>query len=195
MTKLISNDAQAEISKRVKDILCAYAIDDWQSEPYHKHQNFAERMIWDLKANMNKVMNYTGAPEDCWLLCTEYVASIMNHMALDVLDWRTPLEKLTGQTPDISCFMRFMFYEPVYYRVNSEEKGFGFPSSMTEKTGRFVGIADNVGHIMTYKILDDVSRKVIYRSRIRSALDENQINKRAEDFTKDKVGDKEYMRS
>ena len=43
MDKLISDSAQSEISTRVKDILRALFIDDWQSEPYHQHQNYAER--------------------------------------------------------------------------------------------------------------------------------------------------------
>ena len=42
MDKLISDHAQVEISNRVHDILRANCIDDWQSEPYHQHQNHAE---------------------------------------------------------------------------------------------------------------------------------------------------------
>jgi len=42
MSKLISDRAEVEISQKAHDILCAYAIDDWQSEPYHQHQNYAE---------------------------------------------------------------------------------------------------------------------------------------------------------
>ncbi|EEC43775.1 predicted protein [Phaeodactylum tricornutum CCAP 1055/1] len=42
MDKLISDRAQAEISKKVTDITRAYHIDQWQSEPHHQHQNFAE---------------------------------------------------------------------------------------------------------------------------------------------------------
>jgi hypothetical protein len=37
MHKLISDCAQAEISKKVTDITHAYYIDQWQSEPYHQH--------------------------------------------------------------------------------------------------------------------------------------------------------------
>jgi len=42
MDKLISDRAQVEVSERVLDILCALCIRDWQSEPYHQHQNFSE---------------------------------------------------------------------------------------------------------------------------------------------------------
>ena len=45
LDKLISNHAQNEVSEKVRDILRAYLIDDWQSEPHHQHQNYAERRI------------------------------------------------------------------------------------------------------------------------------------------------------
>ena len=57
MDLLVSDNAQAETSKHVKDILRAYTIDDWQSEPYFQHQNFAECQYQDLKRNTNKILN------------------------------------------------------------------------------------------------------------------------------------------
>ena len=42
MNQLLSDQAQVEISAGVKKILGVYAIGNWQSEPYHQHQNFAE---------------------------------------------------------------------------------------------------------------------------------------------------------
>ena len=42
MDKLISDSTQSKISTRVKDILRALFIDDWQSEASHQHQNYAE---------------------------------------------------------------------------------------------------------------------------------------------------------
>ena len=45
MDHLISDHAQVEISKRVHDILRAYAISNWQSEPYNQHQIFMKEDI------------------------------------------------------------------------------------------------------------------------------------------------------
>ena len=45
MDKLIRDSAKNEISHKVKDILRAYNINDWQSEPYHQNQNPAEWRI------------------------------------------------------------------------------------------------------------------------------------------------------
>ena len=39
MDKLFSNSAKNEISHKVKDILRAYNISEWQSEPHHQNQN------------------------------------------------------------------------------------------------------------------------------------------------------------
>ena len=42
MDKLISDSAKNKNFHKVKDILRAYNINDWQSEPYHQNQNPAE---------------------------------------------------------------------------------------------------------------------------------------------------------
>jgi hypothetical protein len=55
MTKLISDSAKLEISARVKDVLRAFIIDDWQSETYYQHQNFAERGYKDTKSYVNLI--------------------------------------------------------------------------------------------------------------------------------------------
>jgi len=72
MTKLITDRALAEISHKVLDILRTYAIDDWQSEPHHQHQNFAEQRYQTIKKYVNKILDSSGAPADCWLLCLQY---------------------------------------------------------------------------------------------------------------------------
>jgi hypothetical protein len=62
--RLISDNAKAQISSQVKDILRTFYIKDWQSEPYKGNQNFAERGWRDTKAKLNA----SGAPGNAWLL-------------------------------------------------------------------------------------------------------------------------------
>ena len=50
MDKRISDSANNEISHKVKDILRAYNISFWQSEPYHQNQNPAEWQYRTIKA-------------------------------------------------------------------------------------------------------------------------------------------------
>ena len=176
MDKLISDRSQVEISHKAKDILRAYCIDDWQSEPHHQHQNYAERRYATIKPLVNMLLNMTGAPPEIWLLALMYVCYILNHIAVESLGWRTPIECLTGSTPDISAIMLFLFWEKVYYKHNDA----AFPSDSNEKVGRFVGIAENVGHALTFKILTEDTNKVIYRSEIRSATKPNERNLRVD---------------
>ena len=52
-------------------------------------------------------------------------------------------------------------------------EGDSFPSSSREKSGRFVAIAHNIGHIMTCLILTDDTQKVVPRSRVRLATEDD----------------------
>jgi len=79
-TKIISNQAQVEISNQVKEILQAYCIGDWQSELHYQHQNFAEYRIQQLKTLLNTIMDHVGAPPHAWLLCLQYVTFLLNSM-------------------------------------------------------------------------------------------------------------------
>ena len=63
MDKLLSDSAKTEISKKVMDILRAYHISNWHSEPYHQNQNPAEWQYRTIKSLTNIVMNRSGAPE------------------------------------------------------------------------------------------------------------------------------------
>jgi hypothetical protein len=58
----------------------------------------------------------------------------MNHTAYKSIDWRTPLEKSTGNTPDISGFLDYFFWDLIIYYD---------PPSEGEKMGRWLGRAQN----------------------------------------------------
>ena len=100
--KLLSDSAKTEISNKVMDILRAYHISNWHSEPSHQNQNSAEWRYRTIKSWTNTVMNRSGAPANCWLLCLIYVGYLLNHIACNALDGKIPLLALTGITPDIS---------------------------------------------------------------------------------------------
>ena len=102
MDKLLSDSASTEISNKVMDIHRAYHISNWHSEPYHQNQNPAEWRYRTIKSWTNTVMNRSGAPANCWLLCLIYVCYLLNHIACTALDGKIPLFALTGITPYIS---------------------------------------------------------------------------------------------
>ena len=163
MDQLISDNAKAELSERVMEILGTFAVDNRTSEPHNKNQNFAERAYRDVKRMVERILDMSGAPNSCWLLALEYACFLINHIASERLGWRTPTEWLLGSTPDITVLLCFIFYQPVYYRSFDAEDD-------EEILGRFVGIAETVGHSMTFKILTN-EMKIISRSLVRSATE------------------------
>ena len=148
MDKLLSDSAKTEISNRVTDILRAYHISNWHSEPYHQNENPAEWRYRTIKSWTKTVMNRSGAPANSWLLCLIYMCYLLNHIAL------------TGITPDISIIFLFTFYQPVFYATSDQN----FPSESEERAGYWVGFGEHCGDAMTHIILDHETQKIIYRS-------------------------------
>ena len=170
MDTLISDGGKYEISQRVTDLLRSLFIQEYQSEPYHQHQNKAENRFGLAKHYTNTVMNTSGCPAFCWLLCLQYICVVLNHLASPTLQGICPIQALQGTTPDVSFMLHFSFYEPVYYRIDSSEPDLNFPSSSNEKTGYWVGFADNQGDCLTWRILTEDTHKIIIRFGVRSAL-------------------------
>ena len=140
MTTLITDGGRYEILKMVADLLRSLFIKQHESEPYHQHQNKAEQRYGVVKRYINTLMNLTGAQAHCWLLCMLYVCHLLNATASPALGGLTPLQALTGQVPDISHFLHFSFWEPIYYKVDESEPDHRFPSQSNEKRGHWVGL-------------------------------------------------------
>ena len=72
---------------------------------------------------------------------------------------------------DISAYLNFYFYQPVLYSIDNN-----WPSESPETSGRWMGGAHNVGDALTYKILTDGTKKIIYHSAIRLRDDKDPNN-------------------
>ena len=72
MDKLLSDSAKTEISTKVMDILRAYHISSWYSEPYNQNQNPTEWRYRTIKASTNTVMNRS----DVLANCSSYASSM-----------------------------------------------------------------------------------------------------------------------
>ena len=129
MNKLSSDSAKTEISKKLMDILRAYLISNWHSEPYHQNQNPAEWRYRTIKSWTNAVMNRSGAPANCWLLCMIHVCYISNHIACGALNGSILQLVLYGITPDISIMLLYTFYQPVFYATHDQH----IPSESEER--------------------------------------------------------------
>jgi hypothetical protein len=60
------------------------------------------------------------------------------------LDGRMPMEEVTGETPDISEYLDFTFYDWVWYKDNA-----GVGDNMF---GRWLGVSHRIGNLMSYWI-------------------------------------------
>lgn len=79
-----------------------------------------------------------------WVLCeTENLCANFSKYA----EGRTPLEIITGETPDISEYLDFEFYDWVTFRSNA---GLG-----EVQLGRWLGVSHRVGRSMSYWILPE----------------------------------------
>ena len=98
-----------------------------------------------------------------WLLCMLYVIDLHNHLACPKLhNNMTPLQHAFGIVPDISKFLQFHWWQRVLYKRDHK----AFLSNTVEDIGRFVGIANHIGDILTYQILTDDTQQVIYWSLV-----------------------------
>jgi hypothetical protein len=77
-----------------------------------------------------------------------------------------------GGTPDISHIHMSYWFEPVLY-LDPVSK---FPE-IIERPGYFVGFADNVRDALTFKILKNDLVTVLLKNVVRSAVDDNDLNK------------------
>jgi hypothetical protein len=121
----------------------------------------------------NTLLDRSGSPASTWLLCLLYVCFILNHTVCGAHN-DIPMTRLTGSTHDISPLLRFYWWEDVLYHIDDS----AFPSESREGRGNFVGIAEHVGHAMTYKILTADTKPIIFRSAVRSASSSSAPNLR-----------------
>jgi hypothetical protein len=142
------------------------------SEPYSPWMNRAERKISKLKTHWRSIMNRHQCPDALWCFGLEYRSDIQELMARNNLEGRTPLEVLTGSTPDISEYTEFDFYQLVmYYNPNNTDEA----GIARRKLGRWLGPSKHVGQALCYYELKSNSRYVA-RSTVRPIV--------ADDFLK-----------
>ena len=85
-----------------------------------------------------------------------YVCFVLNH-TYNATIGNAPLTAAAGSTCDISPLLHFSFYQSAYYKMDDLD----FPSDTIEEHGYFVGIAENVGHSMTFKILTSDANNIL----------------------------------
>ena len=104
---------------------------------------------------------------------------------------RTPLERVTGDTVDISEYLHFGFYDWCWYHENA---GLG-----PTKLGRWLGVAHRVGGLMSYWVLT-VNSTVIARTTVQQVtsleMQQGHMKERTlafDEATRDKIKDSDHF--
>ena len=136
-----------------------------QLEPFTPWANAAEREIKELKRGAGRKLVSSKCPKRFWDYCLEFESYIRSHTAHDIfkLDGRVPEALVSGETPDISEYCDFAWYQWVMYRHGGNAK---FPEEPF-RLGRYLGPSIGVGPAQTARILI-ANGEVLDRSTFRS---------------------------
>ena len=146
---LKTDNAQTEVGTKWTEWCRNFCVDTKFTEPHSPWQNIAEQGIGDLGRMVKRCMREFNAPYNRHAWCQKWCADVRNHLASRKLDWRTPTERLTGETPDISMF-HFHFWEDIkYFDPTRKQPEDGW------LPGRFLGLAHDYGDDMTYFVETD----------------------------------------
>lgn len=129
------------------------------SEAGLHNQSPAEGVIREAKRKWYRTMFKKQVPTRFWDYGLRWVCETMSrtHLRPHRIDGGIPLQQVTGDTIDISNYLEFGFYDRVWYRDNV---GLAAPLP-----GRWLGVAENIGSVMTYHILQQNGR-VVARSTV-----------------------------
>jgi hypothetical protein len=105
-------------------------------------------------------MHRHRCPEAFWCYGLSYTKEIRQLLARPNLDWRTPIEVMTGETPDNSEYTNFDFYGWVKYKDPNN----GLSDDVI--LWGWLGVAHSVGQAMTYWVLKS-NGYLIARSTVR----------------------------
>lgn len=122
-------------------------IDYHISHPYSPQENPAEGGIREIKRRFYRYMEIHKIPMRLWDYVLDYTLEIMQITVplSRYANKRTPIETITGITPDISEWLDFTIYEWCFYKTNA---GVG-----PRELGRWLGVSHRVGPAMTYWVL------------------------------------------
>jgi hypothetical protein len=147
-------------------------IDLQWSERGRKNQNHkAEREIGILKQRWRKRMSDKGVPTRLWDYGLVYDSELLSRISRGP-DNRTGYERLTGQTPDISEWLDFEFYDRVWFHHITNKPDI---TDDPRRLGRWLGIFHRIGSDLCYWILTD-SGKVVSSSTVQHVIRADLLN-------------------
>ena len=146
---LTSDGAAVQVGSKTKfvDTLRRNHIRHHTSAPRRPNENPAEGSIRELKKKWNRIQAKRNVPNRLWNYGITWVCETGNVTSISsrYAKARTPIEIITGETPDITEYLDFTFYDWVTFKNNA---GVGHP-----ELGRWLGVSHRVGPLLSYWIL------------------------------------------
>jgi hypothetical protein len=169
---LVSDGAQAETRGKFGKIIKEFHIKQRITEPYSGWQNRAEASIREIKRGIKRATVRARSPKRLWDYCGEWVAAVRRLTAHDIpgLNGRVPDEVIEGNTPDISEYAQFDWYEYVWFHDPTVQ----FPGN-AKRLARWIGVAHDVGNPMSFYLLPP-SCKVLARSTVWSLTEDERAD-------------------
>jgi hypothetical protein len=98
-----------------------YSVDYKITEPDRPNHNFAEGVIREIRKKWFQIMVKNMVPRRLWDYGLRWVCEIQNRTSNTArgLNGRCPLEKVTGESVDISEYLDFGFYDWVWFKDNA----------------------------------------------------------------------------
>jgi hypothetical protein len=145
---IISDGAKEETEDNMEFVkaLKRCHIDNRTTEPYSPWQNKAENVIGIIKGKAKRRRIRRRVPKRCWDFGLVWEAEIYCRTAGK--DERTALERVTGDSTDISEWLEFEFYDLCWYWDNQQD-------TKEAKIGRWLGVSHRVGSALCYWILTE----------------------------------------
>ena len=126
-------------------------------EPHSHWQNQAEGMIREVRKKWRAMQQRRKIPMRLWDYALVHLTRLSNLTAKGS-NKRTAWEEVTGDTPDISEYLDFEFYDWVWY--------WDTPGDMDNpKIGKWLGVAHRIGAAMCFYVLTQ-DGKVLARSTV-----------------------------
>jgi Reverse transcriptase (RNA-dependent DNA polymerase) len=139
------------------------------TEPHSPWQNRAEVEIQEHKKMTQCIMSWQQVPHRLWDYVSKYAADVCSCLALPMNNHRSGVEIITGNTPDISQFLYFDFYQVVHYLDELSP----FPQDK-EQLGRWLGPAHSTGQALCYWVIN-TNGNVLAQSTVQPVKDNNVL--------------------
>ena len=146
-----------QFMKQIRTHSISYHI----SEADLHNQNPAEGVIGEIRRKWYRLMVRKRVPPQLWDYGMRYISEIssLTFTQAGSLDGCIPIQNVTGETPDISEYLDFGFYDPIWYKDNAGASPF--------EPGRWLGVSVRTGRLMTYFVLTKrgtvISRSTVQR--------------------------------